>query len=134
MCNGNDDCLANDIPGCTQVNACNYNPDATVDDESCNFDSSHLFAAAFMGTKLVRSRRQQTLVDTLGDTVMAGGPLVNGTDNFMTHVITTTTCASCYRSRWPMRLVTACAMTGATVATALPSMTRRSHPVPILIS
>ena len=28
-------CIADEIPGCTSESACNYNPDATVDDDSC---------------------------------------------------------------------------------------------------
>lgn len=95
VCNGNNDCLGNDIQGCTEVNACNYNPDATVDDGSCNFDSSHLFAMTLTFDQYP-VETTWSLVDALGDTVMAGGPYVNGTDNFATHVITASLCAGCY--------------------------------------
>ncbi|MGB0511438.1 MAG: hypothetical protein ACPGGB_11005, partial [Flavobacteriales bacterium] len=81
--------------GCTQVNACNYNPDATVDDGTCNFDGSHLFAMT-LSFDQYPVETTWSLVDALGDTVMAGGPYVNGTDNFATHVITATLCAGCY--------------------------------------
>ena len=32
--------LATDVPGCTDADACNYNPDATVDDGSCLYDDA----------------------------------------------------------------------------------------------
>ena len=55
VCNENDDCLANDIPGCTQVNACNYNPDATVDDGPAT--DSATFAMTATSTAPGRGRR-----------------------------------------------------------------------------
>ncbi len=84
----------NDIPGCTEVNACNYNPDATVNDGSC-IDSDHLFAMTLTFDQYP-AETTWSLVDALGDTVMAGGPYVNGTDNFATYAITASLCAGCY--------------------------------------
>ena len=95
VCNGNDDCLGNDIAGCTQVNACNYNPDATVEDGSCNFDSSHLFAMT-VNLDQYPEETSWVLVDALSDTVLAGGPYESGTDNFATHLVSTSLCAGCY--------------------------------------
>ena len=37
--NGDGICDENDIPGCTVENACNYNPAATISDDSCEFES-----------------------------------------------------------------------------------------------
>jgi len=35
----NCNCSGETIPGCTDDTACNYNPEATIDDESCRFES-----------------------------------------------------------------------------------------------
>ena len=40
---------ANKIPGCTESNSCNYNPDATVDDNSCVY----LTSGQVNGTQIV---------------------------------------------------------------------------------
>jgi gliding motility-associated-like protein len=37
--NYNDECEPAEIPGCTITQACNYNPEATVNDGSCDFES-----------------------------------------------------------------------------------------------
>jgi len=37
--NGDDQCEPVEIPGCTIEQACNYNPEATINDGSCDFES-----------------------------------------------------------------------------------------------
>jgi len=39
MYDENCDCTGTQILGCTETGACNYNPEATVDDDSCRFES-----------------------------------------------------------------------------------------------
>ena len=41
--NGNGICDTDDIYGCTVSLACNYNPEATFEDESCDFVSCLVF-------------------------------------------------------------------------------------------
>jgi len=95
LCVIGSDPIGGDIPGCTEAEACNYDPNSTVDDGSCTFGDSHVFS---MEVTLDQYPQETSwlLVDALGDTAMAGGPYESGVDNLSTHVTTLSLCAGCY--------------------------------------
>lgn len=84
-----------DITGCTQPEACNYNPEANVDDGSCVFESAHFFSLT-LTTDQYPAETSWSLTDAEGNVVMEGGPYNQDLDNNTTILVTQTLCAGCY--------------------------------------
>ena len=95
LCVFGSDPSGGDTPGCMNASACNYNPNATVEDGSCNFDESHTFTMT-VDFDQHPAETSWLLMDAQSDIVLASTPYTNGTDDFSTLVVSTSLCPGCY--------------------------------------
>lgn len=95
LCVFGSDPSGGDTPGCMNASACNYNPNATVEDGSCNFDESHTFTMT-VDFDQYPAETSWLLMDAQSDIVLASTPYTNGTEDFSTLVVSTSLCPGCY--------------------------------------